>query len=64
MMKTFFLAPIPSISVKSWLITLSAAPPEKLSSVDVELQSLHEQGVYRLSTVTQLMVTEGCEQIM
>lgn len=27
MIKTFFLAPIPSISVKIWLITLSAAPP-------------------------------------
>jgi hypothetical protein len=26
-MNTFFLAPIPSISVKIWLITLSAAPP-------------------------------------
>lgn len=27
MMKTFFLAPIPSISVRIWLITRSAAPP-------------------------------------
>ena len=26
-MNTFFLTPIPSISVKSWLITLSAASP-------------------------------------
>ena len=27
MMNTFFLAPIPSISVRIWLITLSEAPP-------------------------------------
>lgn len=26
-MNTFFLAPIPSISVKIWFITRSAAPP-------------------------------------
>ena len=28
MMKTFFLAPMPSISVSSWLMTRSAAPPK------------------------------------
>lgn len=27
MMKTFFLAPMPSISVRIWLMTRSAAPP-------------------------------------
>ena len=27
MMKTFFLLPIPSISVRIWLMTLSEAPP-------------------------------------
>ena len=27
MMKTFFLLPIPSISVRIWLMTLSLAPP-------------------------------------
>ena len=27
MINTFFLEPIPSISVRTWLITLSAAPP-------------------------------------
>jgi hypothetical protein len=27
MMKTFFLELIPSISVRTWLMTLSAAPP-------------------------------------
>jgi len=30
MMKTFFFAPTPSISVKSWFITRSAAPPPSL----------------------------------
>ena len=27
MMKTFFLLPMPSISVRIWLMTLSEAPP-------------------------------------
>jgi len=30
MMKTFFLAPTPSISVRSWFMTRSAAPPPSL----------------------------------
>lgn len=48
MMKTFFLAPMPSISVRIWLMTRSAAPPA--SPIEEPLERAIESSSSKKST--------------
>ena len=63
MMNTFFLAPIPSISVRIWLITLSEAPPGNQKYNKTSIKLTNKQSLTSISTAATPGLGDGVQLI-